>query len=143
MPVFDPLVEIVALLTRKAAEMQSTAERSGGFSDLSLRQIYYLDTIARLDNPSPTELAQALGVSKPSVTSAVEKLARLGYVGKVSSDEDRRSYHLHLTEKAQGFIQAHDRMHQELAQALTAGLDEAEVVQLQRLLQKVVERLKE
>ena len=137
----DSLVEIVALLTRRAAEMQSTAERAGGFSDLSLRQIYYLDTIARLGNPSPTELAQALQVSKPSVTSAVDRLARLGYISKVSSDEDRRSYHLHLTAKAQGFIQAHDHVHHELAQALTAGLEAAEVEQLQRLLHKVAAHL--
>jgi DNA-binding MarR family transcriptional regulator len=86
-------------------------------------------------------LAQTLQVSKPSVINAIEKLEGLGYTRKVNSDEDRRSYHIHLSEKDQGFIHTHDSVHRGLAQLLTSSLDESEAQQLLKLAQKVVYNL--
>jgi DNA-binding MarR family transcriptional regulator len=138
----NPLVEIISILTRKVAEMESLSTREGGFSDLSLRQIYYLDVISKLRNPTPTELAQAIGISKPSVTSAIDKLERLWYVRKVHSDEDRRSYHLHLTERGEAFSNVHESTHQKIAQLLTHGLNEEEISQLIGLVYKIVQNIK-
>ena len=51
--------QIVAILTRRFAHLQSLT-REGEFTDLSLRQISFLETIHQLDNPTPTELAKEL-----------------------------------------------------------------------------------
>ena len=60
----------------------------------------YLETIDILDNPNITELAQQLKLSKPTVKVAIDKLIEKEYyIYKIRSDEDRRSAHLHLTEK--------------------------------------------
>jgi len=131
------LVELIALLTRKVAELQSAMVKEAGFSDLSLRQIYILDIIQSLQNPTPTELAHELKISKPSVSAAIDRLETAGYIRKVDSDEDRRSYHLHLTQKGQVFSQAHDETHRHLAQFITRNLEAEEVRQLVRLVGKI------
>ena len=131
------LVELIALLTRKVAELQSAMVKEAGFSDLSLRQIYILDIIQGLQNPTPTELASELKISKPSVSAAIDRLETAGYIRKVDSDEDRRSYHLHLTQKGQVFSQAHNETHRHLAQFITRNLEAEDVQQLVRLVGKI------
>lgn len=131
------LIELIGLLTRKVAELQSAMVKEAGFSDLSLRQIYILDIIQGLQNPTPTELASELKISKPSVSAAIDRLEIAGYIRKVDSDEDRRSYHLHLTQKGQVFSQAHDETHRHLAQFITRNLEAEEVGQLVRLVGKI------
>jgi DNA-binding MarR family transcriptional regulator len=131
------IVELVALLTRKAAEFESALVRESGFSELSLRQIAYLDTINRLQNPTPTELAKELKISKPSASAAIDRLESAGYVCKVDSDADRRSYHLHLTLKGQQFAQTHDELHRQLAEFITRNLEAEEVQQLRCLRWKI------
>jgi DNA-binding MarR family transcriptional regulator len=133
-----PLEQIVAQITRLMADMEARAFQQDGFAELSMRQVYYMETIARLEHPSFGEVAEALGVTRPSVTALVGKLIRSGYVQKVQDHEDRRSFHIVLTEKGQQFTQLHQNLHRMVVQALTARLNEAEIEQLTALLQKAV-----
>ena len=41
-----------------------------------MRQVLYLETIAQLEHPSFGELAEALEITRPSVTALVAKLIR-------------------------------------------------------------------
>lgn len=133
------LPEIVALLTRRVAELQSTALQSSRFGDLSMSQVVYLQQIEQMENPTPTELAESLALSKPSVSAALEKLSAEGYIRKVRSDADRRSYHVHLSEKGRQAMIAHAQVHDFIAHSLTRGLEEAEIQQLVRLLNKAIQ----
>ncbi len=69
------------------------------FSGLTFAQIGYLETISRLGHPSVTDLALTLKISKPSVTVAVQKLCAGGYLKKVNSCLDKRSWHIHLNSR--------------------------------------------
>lgn len=133
----EPFVKIIAILTRMAAEMQSEGLRTEGFGELSMRQIYYLDVIANLSNPTPTELAMSVNVTKPSISAAIDRLEKLGLVRKAGSDEDRRSYHLHLTEKGVTVADFHDRLHRQMAGRLIEGLTPKESEQFLSLVTKI------
>lgn len=132
------LEQIVAQITRLMVDLEARTFQQDGFAELSMRQVYYIETIARLQHPSFGEVAEALGVTRPSVTALVGKLIRNGYVQKVQDHGDRRSFHIVLTEKGRQFTQLHQNMHRMVVQALTARLDEAEIEQLTALLQKAV-----
>ena len=132
------LEQTIALVTQLIAEMEASAFQRDGFAELSMRQVAYLETIARLEHPSFGELAEALGITRPSVTALVGKLMRTGYVQKVQDGEDRRSFPILLTQKGQLFNQVHQKMHQRVVQALIARLDEQEIEQLAALLNKAV-----
>jgi len=136
-PALLPLEQAVARVSGLMAELESQAFQENGFSELSMRQMLYLEMIVRLGNPSFGELAEALGITRPSVTAIVNRLAEKGFVRKVQDDEDRRSFHIHLTEKGQQFSQIHARVHQHIARALVARLDQTETEQLIALLRKI------
>lgn len=55
--------------------------------------------LAHLDETrptTPTELARHLGVGKPSLSAAIKRLIRLGYIRVDKSSRDRRVTHLRL-----------------------------------------------
>jgi DNA-binding MarR family transcriptional regulator len=135
------LPEIVEVITRAFAQMQARALREGDFAELSLRQISCLDLIQRLEEPTPSNLARELGITKPSVSALVARLLATGFIRKERSHADGRSFHLHLTGKGIEMMHAHQRVHEALAQHLLAGLDERQQVQLVALLTKVTTAL--
>jgi len=130
------LANIIAAVTRKFIELQSQSGHDAGFSDLSLRQIYYLETIQCMQNPTPTELAQAVQVSKPTVSITLDKLAKAGFIRKTRSDADKRSYHIHLSQIGDMFIQTHEGVHRTLAQTILQGLSPQDARSLTNLLEK-------
>ena len=134
-PDFD---QLIAILTRSFAELESRALNESELAELSMKQLVYLDTIARLDHPTFSNLAKRLGVSKPSVTAIVGKLLQKGYVEKVQSAEDRRAFYVLLTEKGQALSLLHDNIHRRIAEHFMHALDEHELHQFARLLSKAL-----
>jgi DNA-binding MarR family transcriptional regulator len=130
--------QIVAILTRTFAELETKALQESELANLTMKQIVYLDTIARMQAPTFSDLAKQLGVSKPSVTAIVHKLVQNGYVQKVQSAEDKRTFHILMTEKGRALVAIHDNLHQKIAQHFTAVLNKAELHQLGRLLYKAL-----
>ena len=135
------LTEIIDILTRSMGEMEARVMAGSPFAELSMRQLRYIDQVDRMGHPTPSELALALGVSRPSVTAAMNKLAAAGYVTKVASDEDRRVAHLHLTAKGRRIVKLHDEVHQAMAELFTRVLNRRELDALVGMLNKVVAHL--
>lgn len=132
------LKQIVEKLSGMMGQMEETAKEQYNFSDLTLTQMNYMEVINYLGNPNLTELATALKLSKPTVTVAVEKLIEKDYLFKVKSDADRRSQHIHLTEKGQLINGMHDYAHGKIVGYISRNLNEEELNELVRLLGKVV-----
>ena len=110
----DPVVlpEIVEVITRAFAQLQARVVREGEFAELSLRQISCLDLIQRPEEPTPSNLARELGITKPSVSALVARLLEMGFIRKERSHADGRSFHLHLTDKGVEMMHAHQRVHE-------------------------------
>ena len=132
------LQQAIALISRLMGEMEAEAFEQEGFSNLSMRQLLYLETIAQMKRPTFSELADQLDVTKPSVTALVKKLMKMGYVKKVQSQEDLRVYHIVLTAKGKQFTEMHDQTHRLLAERLTQNLNEQEIHQMAVMLKKVI-----
>lgn len=132
------LQQAIALISRLMGEMESEAFEQEKFSNLSMRQLLYLETIAQMERPTFSELADQLDVTKPSVTALVKKLMKMGYVKKVQSQEDLRVYHIVLTTKGEQFTKMHDQTHRLLAERLTQNLNEQEIHQMAVMLKKVI-----
>jgi DNA-binding MarR family transcriptional regulator len=134
-PAFD---QLIAILTSTFAELESQALNESELAELSMKQMVYLETIARLDHPTFSDLAKNLGVSKPSVTAIVSKLLQKGYVEKIQSAEDRRAFYVLLTDKGRALSRLHDNLHRRIAEHFIHALDEHELHQLARLLNKAL-----
>lgn len=119
-----------------ALEAQAFADER--YAELSLRQMYYLGAIIRLERPTFSGLARELKVTKPSVTAIVGALIGKGYVRKVRDDVDQRIYHIVLTPKAVTFSRVHADIHKRMADVLSSQLEEREAAQLAKLLDKAL-----
>lgn len=132
------LTEIIAKLSRMMVQVEETAKEQFNLSSLTLTQMHYMETISVLGNPNITELAAIMNLSKPTVKVAVDKLIERDYVFKVQSDEDRRSAHIHLTEKGKLINQMHDYAHKRIAESIRSRLNNEEEECLTRVLEKVL-----
>ena len=67
------------------------------------RSLHILETIDKLSATGKkvrvSDVASALGITRPSITKVVQDLTELGYVEKNASKEDGRLVHVHLTAK--------------------------------------------
>jgi DNA-binding MarR family transcriptional regulator len=105
------------------------------------RQIAYIDTINRLGHPTLGEIAKTLKLSKPSVTAIVDKLTDKGYIEKCQSDEDRRTFHVHLAAKGKKLVKMHNEAHLRIADLFRKHLEDKDLKMLVSLLNKVVAKV--
>ena len=130
--------EIIAKLSAYMARMEEEAKEQYSFKDLTLTQMHYLEMISELENPNLTELAAAMKLTKPTITVLVDKLIEKELVYKVKSDADRRSTHLHLTERGKLINQMHEYAHRRIVEQIEKKIDEDEMAQLMALLEKIM-----
>lgn len=135
------LVELVEIITKLIGDWEMQFVQQYVDEGFTARQLEYVDAIHRLGNPNLGEIAQALKLSKPSVTAIVEKLASKGYIQKFQSDEDRRSFHVHLSAKGKKLVQMHNDTHQKIADLFRQNLDEKDLKALVTILNKMVSKM--
>ena len=68
-------------------------------ASLTTVETFCMETIQALGNPSVNEFASFLRISPPNAAYKVNSLIKKGYIRKVQSPEDRREYHLEVTQK--------------------------------------------
>jgi DNA-binding MarR family transcriptional regulator len=142
-PSKDILEKAIFSASAILAEMEMRTFHDERFSELSVRQMLYLNMIIQMGHPTFSDLAKELGVSKPSVTANVTRLIHKGYVKKVQDHEDLRAYHIVLTTKADEFNELHQSIHKNFTDQLAAQLDPEEIDQLAKLLSKALQGIKE
>jgi DNA-binding MarR family transcriptional regulator len=131
------VLETVEMISQLMGELESKAFEQEGFSDITMNQMHYLETIPKLGNPTSGDLADSLGVTRPSVSTIVKKLVDTGYLTKTKSKIDGRVYYLHLTDKGLRFNELHSEVHQILARRITENLSNNEIEDLASLLEKL------
>ncbi|MCF0259495.1 MAG: MarR family transcriptional regulator [Erysipelotrichaceae bacterium] len=67
--------------------------------DLTIAESIALHVIFQLGSPTIIELAKALQISQSNATYLIHKLENRGYLIRERSQEDRREYHLAVTDK--------------------------------------------
>jgi len=132
------LIRIVSRLSNLIGDTEEAAKEQFNLQNLTHIQMHYMETISFLGNPNITELALNLNLSKPTVKVAVDKLIEKDYVFKIKSDEDRRTAHIHLTEKGNLINQMHDYAHKRIAESFSRKLNNKELATLVALMNKVL-----
>ena len=85
-------------------ETLSASVRDDG-PDLSARQMAIVLTVYTSPPPhSVRALAEILGIAKPAVTRALDRLSILGFIRRTRDDADRRIVHVQRTVKGAVFL---------------------------------------
>lgn len=135
------LIEFINTLDITFKEIQQ--EAGAGISRLTIHQYQYINAVYELGNPTITEIAKKLKITKASVTTGVNKLVDLGYLLKTRSSDDKRVLHVSLTESSGQLIQAKLAALKEYGQFIEASLSETEARQFKKILTKLVNLFKQ
>lgn len=110
---------------------------------LSLPQLSLLLAVRRTPGIRVNELAQLMQLSAPTVSVGLRKLEDEGWVRREPDPQDKRSFHLYLTDKAKNFAKRVQDFERKQTEVFLSGLSTEEQAQLVHLLDKAITRLEE
>ncbi|WP_292389481.1 MarR family winged helix-turn-helix transcriptional regulator [Methanosarcina sp. UBA5] len=113
------------------------------YSDITSNIFLYLRKINSLGNPTISELAKAMEVSKPSTSNMVSKMAEKGLLKTKASQKDGRVCLLELTDKGKRVIEIENRADMKFFEKIREILDEEEFEALKRIFEKIASKLEE
>lgn len=105
--------------------------------DLTINEIHILEKINERSGINIRDLASILGVTTATVTVAIQKLEKKGFVLKEKSRSDLRGVVLSLTREGTKVVRLHNMFHIRMVRSMTSGLSEDEVRTLHDSLQKL------
>ncbi len=99
--------------------------------NLSINEVHLIEAVGiqgadGLKGRSIRALAKELNITSPSVTVAINKLSKKGYVAKTKEEGDGRMVNVVLTEKGKKVYDAHRFFHRNMVRALAKDLTEEE-----------------
>lgn len=110
-------------------------------NSLSAIETFCVETIHALGSPTIQEFSSFIQISSPNATYKVNSLIKKGYVVKVQSTEDKREYHLRVTEKFYNFYSFHRDYTQEVIERIYARFPKEDVDKFDEMLRIIGEEL--
>ena len=105
------------------------------------RDVRIMDTIRRLQRQAGqvriSDVSTAMGVTRPSVTSAITRLESLGYVEKAPDEADGRAVHVSLTRAGCEFARVYIDCFYDWACGQLADVSEQDLKTAERVIQAV------
>ena len=110
------LNRLLVMAYRKINKLEEGILHSVSGMDLSIGEMHLLEAIGeKKDEGTPLyELAQRMELSPPTVTVAINKLSKKGFVVKSKSQKDRRSVTVELTRMGRKMNAAHRYFHEQM-----------------------------
>ena len=114
-------------------------------ASLTTVETFAMETIQALGSPTINEFASFMRISPPNAAYKINSLIRKGYVQKIQSEQDKREYHLQVTQKYRDYDnissdyvhQVVERMRQRFSPEECAALDQALTIIDQELMPEV------
>lgn len=135
------LEQILSLIIHASEVLEEDIKQKSDLKNLTARQLSCIESILELKNPSMSELAHYIKIAKASMSVMIDRLEKNQYLTKVKSDEDRRTAHIHLTEKGVKAANLHHELHHKISELLTSRMTKSEKEILNVLLNKSVKAL--
>ena len=107
------------------------------------RYFHVLLTIDKSENKiTQQEVANQLELDKVTMVKMVDYLAQKGYLNREQNPNDRREYHLCLTEKAQQVIPEIKEAFQDIHKAATNGLTKNQIDEFYKVVERIDKNLR-
>jgi len=96
--------------------------------ELSVSEFHLLEAVGRggSGGKKVSEIAQALGVTMPSVTVAIGKLEKKGYLRRTRCGRDARVVNVSLTRSGRRMNSAHRYFHEQMVRSFLSSFSEEE-----------------
>lgn len=109
-------------------------EREGS---LSAMEAFAIEVIDMLDHPTISQFADFLSISQSNATYKVNCLMKKGYIERENSTEDRREYHLVLTEKYRNYIGIMNAYEKQVVDRVRERFSEEDIAKFTEMLEVI------
>lgn len=141
----EQLNEVIVDTYRSILRVEENILKRSDQTDLSISEIHMLEAVGKGKDRRRTisELAEVLNITLPSVTVAINKLMKKGYVEKVRGEEDGRIVYVSLTRQGRRIDSAHRYFHESMVRSIIRDMTESEMQALYKGVMKLDTFLKE
>lgn len=137
MDINNTLNEVLVKLFRDINTIEERAIRTGEYRDVTTNDMHVIEAIGMEDAKNMTSVARELEVTTGTLTISINGLVKKGYVNRTRSEEDRRVVLISLSDKGIRAYLHHQKFHEQMIDAVIAGLSEEE----QRVLEQALFKL--
>ena len=122
--------ELLVQLFNDVLQIEEQSLKSGVLSDISITEIHTIEAIGMYNERTMSEIAQKLKITVSTLTTAINRLIKKGYVERERIEEDRRVVLVKLTKRGKLAFRLHQRFHREMINNAIDGLslDEEEIL---------------
>lgn len=142
----EKLVQINQMLVEVYNDVNRIEEYSikkGAFSDLSITEIHTIEAVGLYGSRTMSEVATRLEITMGTLTIAVDKLIKKGYLERSRSNTDRRIVNISLTNRGKLAYRIHEKFHLDMVKAIMQDFSPEEEEILLSALIKLNTHLKE
>ena len=113
---------------RSILKIEEQAVKESEQSNLSINELHLLESVAKNPDRGMTisDIAMDQNITMPSVTVAINKLAKKGYVEKVRCEDDGRRVFVKLTTLGRKVNSGHQYFHENMVRNVAASMTEEE-----------------
>ena len=122
--------DILVNLFNMVLELEEQAVTESSSKDLSITEIHTLVAIGKGRPKTMTHVANLLGIKVSTLTIAINKLVKKGYVERLRDEQDRRIVRIHLTESGMEAVAAHESFHENMIEEALSHIPEEEQVHI-------------
>ncbi|NLJ88020.1 MAG: MarR family transcriptional regulator [Epulopiscium sp.] len=123
--------------------IEETSLKKGMFSDLSVKEMHTIEAIGMYHPRTMSEVAQDLKITVGTLTTAINRLVKKGYVERNRIEDDRRIVQIQLTKKGKLAYRIHEKFHTDMIKAMLDGLETEEEDILVKSLSQLSKYLKD
>lgn len=110
-------------------------------ASLTTVETFCMEIIYALDKPTIARFAEIANISSPNAAYKINNLIKKGYLVKVQSKEDKRAYHLEVTQKYLDYYNISYQYMDTVMQRIEEHFSKEEVETLDRMLSVISEEL--
>lgn len=125
----------IYLLAAKSEDFALKTLTTG--SDLSAAEMHTLVVIGRSTLKTMSEIAQELLINVSTLSIAINKLEKKGYVRRIKNESDRRVVRIVLSEKGKRALSEHENFYYDIIREISSDMSEPEKREYIRMLSGV------
>ena len=133
------LNKLLVQLFNDILQIEKNAMNNTEFKDLSITEIHTIEAIGKEGNRTMGEIANDLRITVGTLTTAINRLIKKGYVERKRIEEDRRVVVVYLTESGKKVFDEHTLFHKEMIDEVAKNFEDYELKVLTKALCKVSE----
>jgi len=103
-------------------------------TSLTTVESYCIEIIYAMGTPTIGEFASFIQISSPNAAYKVNSLIKKGYLTKVQSEDDKREYHLEVTDKYKAYYNLSTNYVKRVSERMKERFTKEELVMFEKLL---------